>query len=374
MNNKIKVMFIMDRVCHYHVPLFTNLEKRLRENDSTLILLSGEPAHEETGRAGIKDKIIDNQYIYRFQEWRIKGFTFRRWKGVSKIMKSIKPDCVIMPSHVGNVSSWLAQNIAESIGAKVVAWQCGYEYNDSFLKRLVLKTYLNRFDFHLAYHTNAKNYVEALGVPSNKVVVTHNTINESAIKTLDAEKAREIIFSKHASLKGKRIILFVGAVLKEKRIDIVVNALDIIKRDDCVFVVIGDGPYLSTLVKEFGHRSDVEFLGKIVSGVDVYFDSADVFVLTGTGGLAINEAMMHRLPIISSYADGSADDLVIHNVNGYRLNNGTPEELAGYLSAILSDNELRKDMGSESRRMITEEYSFESFLNRVLPLISKTCC
>ena len=61
------------------------------------------------------------------------------------------------------------------------------------------------------------------------------------------------------------------------------------------------------------------FAGQIVDGVGPYFDGADLLVLPGTGGLALNEAMAHGLPLVSGYGDGSADDLVQDGVNGFRL-------------------------------------------------------
>ena len=38
---------------------------------------------------------------------------------------------------------------------------------------------------------------------------------------------------------------------------------------------------------------------------------SNIFVLPGTGGLAINEAMAYGLPVICSEADGTEKDLVI---------------------------------------------------------------
>ncbi len=44
--------------------------------------------------------------------------------------------------------------------------------------------------------------------------------------------------------------------------------------------------------------------------LDSYFSSADLFVLPGTGGLAVQEAMSHGLPVIMGQGDGTNDDLV----------------------------------------------------------------
>ena len=53
-----------------------------------------------------------------------------------------------------------------------------------------------------------------------------------------------------------------------------------------------------------------------------------MYVLPGTGGLGLNEAMAHGLPMIAGYADGSADDLVVDGETGYRLRSDSAGELA----------------------------------------------
>jgi glycosyltransferase involved in cell wall biosynthesis len=99
--------------------------------------------------------------------------------------------------------------------------------------------------------------------------------------------------------------------------------------------------------------------------VGIYFDAAEVYVLPGTGGLGINEAMAHSLPIISGYADGSADDLVIDGENGYRLRENTVEELVDRIGKILDEPETAAKMGRTSRAWITGKFSFQRFLDRV---------
>ena len=97
----------------------------------------------------------------------------------------------------------------------------------------------------------------------------------------------------------------------------------------------------------------------------MYFDAAEVYVLPRTGGLGINEAMAHSLQIISGYADGSADDLVVDGENGYRLNEHTIAELQDRIQRILDNPAMAARMGEKSREWITGRFSFQRFLDRV---------
>jgi glycosyltransferase involved in cell wall biosynthesis len=105
--------------------------------------------------------------------------------------------------------------------------------------------------------------------------------------------------------------------------------------------------------------------GEVIDGVGTYFDAADLYALPGTGGLGINQAMAHGLPVVASYADGSADDLVDDGQNGYRLREGTAAELADRMSRVLDDPGLRAAMGKASLERITGRFSFEAFLDRI---------
>jgi len=109
----------------------------------------------------------------------------------------------------------------------------------------------------------------------------------------------------------------------------------------------------------------------VLPGVGPYFDAAEMYVLPGTGGLGINEAMAHRLPIVSGFADGSADDLVIDGENGFRLRKNTPEELAEKMVTILDDSEMAQSMGERSREMITGKFAFREFINRIVTELTR---
>jgi glycosyltransferase involved in cell wall biosynthesis len=359
------ILFVFDRVPHYQRDLFVSLETRLRNLGMKLILFSGEALAGETGRVRLKEKVIEKEHKYRFKEWKVRNFTFRKHENVLKRIRDIKPDVVIVMSHVGNISYWQLMRLKRKLGFKLVAWQCGYEYNPSRIKDFILMWFIPGFDHHLAYHTNARKYALRYGATEQQTTVIHNTINEEKIQILPKIVARAYVLARHPDIGDRRIVLFVGAILEEKQIPVILKALDILNRNDLVLLVVGDGPYMSELRKLCSNRSDVILAGSIVEEVSPYFDAAEVYVLPGTGGLGINEAMTHSLPVISGYADGSADDLVIDGKNGFRLWHGTAEELADKLASVLDNDEIARRMGGVSRKMITGQFAFRHFIDRV---------
>ena len=274
--------------------------------------------------------------------------------------------------HAGTVSEWQMLNWAARRGVQCVAWQCGYEYSPGRqLKRIALDKFVPRFDYHLCYHSNAQTYALNYGAHPSQTLVMHNTIDERKIVSGNAQQAKAELVKRFSQLEGKAQILYVGAVLAEKRLELVFDALEQLNRKDVMFVVVGDGQHLATLQQQYANRKDWLSVGRVVEGVGTYFDAADVFVLPGTGGLAINEAMAYRLPVISGYADGSADDLVVDGVTGFRLREESATELADRLREVLADPARAAAMGAAGEKRIRGDLSFVSFIDRVVRVLGE---
>lgn len=362
----MRILFVFDRVAHYHRELFKTLERQLQERGIELHLLSGQSSGNSVGRVGVKEPVVERESKYEFREYRLGSYIFRTQIGVPEMIHEIRPDIVVNMCHVGNATHWKIAGLKKQLGFRLVAWQCGYEYHPGKLKGFLLDRFIPLYDYHLAYHSNARDYALSHGARPDQITVMHNTINEEKIVTLPKKEARSLVLGKHPEIGDRKIILFVGAVLAEKRIEVILQALDVMSRKDAVLVLVGDGEHLPAIRKLSTGRDDVVITGAIVEGVGPYFDAAELYVLPGTGGLGINEAMAHRLPVVSGFADGSADDLVVDGENGFRLRKNTAEELAEKMTTILDNPELAGRMGERSREMITGKFSFREFINRIV--------
>jgi glycosyltransferase involved in cell wall biosynthesis len=360
-----RVAFVFDRVMHYHLDLFRQLEERLRNRGIELHLYSGAKPSRETGRVAVQTQVIPSEQKFQLRDRKVGTFILRLALGYLGPIRRLHPDVVICPAHPGDLGHWGLILMKSLSKYRLLAWQCGYEYNPGRLKRWLLKHFVPSFDFHLAYHSNARHYALENGAREDQVEVTHNTINEAKFVITDKQAALAAIRQLHPEIGERRIVLYVGAVLKEKKLERVLEAMTGLARPDAMLLIVGDGPHLPALRGIATGRNDVVFAGQVIEGVGIYFDAAEVYVLPGTGGLGINEAMAHSLPIISGYADGSADDLVVDGVNGYRLREDTVEELADRIGKILDQPEMTAKMGRISREWITGKFSFQRFLDRV---------
>lgn len=359
------IAFVADRVMHYHRATLRAIEARLGEQNIPFHVLSSKDRAGAVGRVAESNPVVGNHQFFRLREFNVGGYMLRQQQGLRDLLNKIDPAVVISMCHSGTITEWQMLHHSARSGVRSVAWQCGYEYHPGRLKRAVLNRFVPLFDFHLCYHSNARQYAISHGAQPSQTLVMHNTIDESKIFPKDTEQARAELIRKHPSLAGKKIVLYVGAVLQEKRLELVFEALSLLHDPDVWFVVVGDGPHLAALKAAYADRKDWLSVGQVIDGVGTYFDAADVFVLPGTGGLAINEAMAHRLPVISSYADGSADDLVIDGLTGYRLREDAGSELSARLRDVLATADSAREMGMRGEERIRGDLSFSRFVDRV---------
>jgi glycosyltransferase involved in cell wall biosynthesis len=160
------------------------------------------------------------------------------------------------------------------------------------------------------------------------------------------------------TFREKPCILFVGRLQFRKNIDLLLGACAEI--ENIRLVIVGDGPERESLEALAAHLyPSAEFVGaKHGDELTPYFAEADLFVLPGTGGLAVQEAMSHGLPVIVAQGDGTQDDLVREG-NGWQIPPDDFEALVSTLKDALSDSARLRRMGAESYRVVKEEINIE---------------
>ncbi len=102
------------------------------------------------------------------------------------------------------------------------------------------------------------------------------------------------------------------------------------------------------------------------------FAWADLFVLPGTGGLAVQEAMAAGLPVIVAEGDGTERDLVSAE-NGWLVPVGNAAALHAQLEAALMDPTTLREMGRRSHALVREHFNIERMTDIFVQVMAKVC-
>jgi glycosyltransferase involved in cell wall biosynthesis len=159
-------------------------------------------------------------------------------------------------------------------------------------------------------------------------------------------------------------VLYVGRLQKRKRIESLLRACASLPNDLQPKVqIVGDGPIRDELQRISSQLYlKAEFLGsRFGKELDQIFDDADLFVLPGTGGLAIQQAMSHGLPIIVAEGDGSQEDLVTVD-NGWLIPANDERALKLTLSVAISDIDRLRKMGKQSFQLVQTKFNLENMV------------
>jgi glycosyltransferase involved in cell wall biosynthesis len=99
-----------------------------------------------------------------------------------------------------------------------------------------------------------------------------------------------------------------------------------------------------------------------------FFADADIFVFTPNKPeghpWVIVEAMAAGLPIIST-DQGAISESVIDGINGFIVDSFAPEQIAEKIEFLITNPEIRKKMGEESRRLYEANFTEEIMIDKL---------
>lgn len=268
-------------------------------------------------------------------------------KGFIHWLEATNPDALIVEANPRYLATPSAVKWMHARGRKVIGWGLGSPSVSGFRKQRRL-SFISQFDAMLSYSQRGAEEYAALGFPREKIFVAYNSV--SPVPTFDIQRS---------TFNPQPVLLFVGRLQARKRIDSLLRAcaeLDAKPR----LMIVGDGPEraaMELLAKEI--YPSAEFIGA-KHGVELkpYFAQADLFVLPGTGGLAVQEAMSYGLPVIVAKGDGTQDDLV-REKNGWQIPPENYDALLAAMKNALSDIARLREMGKESFRIVSEEINIQ---------------
>jgi len=223
-------------------------------------------------------------------------------------------------------------------------------------RRAARQRFLSQFDAMIAYSRRGREEYCQAGLPEERIFVAPNAV---APRPEGSAPQRGPGFA-----DGRASLLFVGRLQARKRVDLLLQACAELPQTSRPRVwVVGDGPARAGLERlAASYYPETEFFGaRHGADLEPFFREADLFVLPGTGGLAIQQAMSYALPVVVAEGDGTQDDLV-RPANGWQVPPGNQAALAGCLAEALTDPARLRRMGNESFRIVRDEVNLENMV------------
>lgn len=212
------------------------------------------------------------------------------------------------------------------------------------------------------------NLMRRYGVkPDINVIPTGIDLSRFSIRDSEIQKLK--LKTSLGIPKENKVVLYLGRVSEEKNIDEIMQYLEhyMNAHMNVTFLVVGDGPYKSTLEKSakgMKHKKQMIFAGaKPWDEITHYYQLADVFVSASTSetqGLTYIEALASGLPVVAR-RDPCLDGVLFQGENGYEF---VDEETFAYGIDQVLWNEKQIDYAGNAQESV-ERFSTEQFAAKV---------
>lgn len=220
-----------------------------------------------------------------------------------------------------------------------------------------------RFDRHLVVTNYMKDELILNGLAPEKIEIFP-----------PVPRAGDALRSKFSE---RNLLLYAGQIIRGKGVDILLRALAKVKTP-FEAIILGDGNHRATcekLAKKLGLADRVHFKGFIPQAElkDYYQDTSAVMISSvwpepiATIGL---EVMRYALPVVAFDA-GGIKDWLRDGENGYLVPWMDTDTYAARLDGLLNDKAKARAMGERGLEIVSAEYDFDAYLDRLEDLFTR---
>jgi glycosyltransferase involved in cell wall biosynthesis len=215
------------------------------------------------------------------------------------------------------------------------------------------------------------------GIPEEKLEVIPNGVNVEDFNVGEEEVER---VRRKYGLEGV-VVMFAGTITPRKGVLELMKAAELLNHRDVLFLVVGnldlDREYARKVVEYAKDKGiNAKFTGFVpYEDLKALYSACDVFVLPSFEegqGVVLLEAMASGKPLIGSKVGGIPMQIK-EGWNGFLVEPGNIKELAEKIQYLLENEEERKKMGKNSKKLAEEEFSWEKIVKRYLEIYEKVC-
>jgi glycosyltransferase involved in cell wall biosynthesis len=298
-------------------------------------------------------------------------FRLRRFfSNVRKLLEEVQPD--VIHAHWLGLHSYAVARAGKK-PVLVTPWGSDLLISpgESIRQKMIVKYVLQTADYFCCDAKHLKEKLISYGIRSSQVEIINFGIDTSTFNPSrrDASLKASLGFPDDAVM-----VISLRGLYKVYDITTLIRAIPKVNaaRNNARYIIVGDGDerrVLEKLADDLSVRHLVRFTGRL-SNEDLvrYTASADIYVSTSLsdGGIASStaEAMACEVPVVITDFGENSDWLEGERV-GYAFPLKDHEALAKHLIRLISDEDLRRHMGSEGRSVIISRNDFKNEMEKV---------
>jgi phosphatidylinositol alpha-1,6-mannosyltransferase len=229
----------------------------------------------------------------------------------------------------------------------------------------------------------ARKSLLQIGIPESRIVKITPGVD---LERFSPRPAREDLINKW-NLKGKKIVLTVARLISRKGHDLVLRAMARLTRElpDAVYLIVGRGPEeqrLQKLAAELGIMDSVRFAGHVPEeSLPDCYNLCDVFAMLNREeangdlegfGMVFLEANATGKPVIGGRSGGTAD-AIAEGQTGFRVDASQLDELTATLRMLLTDTNLRCQLGNAGRNRVQREFQWRDRARKLHDVSAEIC-
>jgi glycosyltransferase involved in cell wall biosynthesis len=333
-----RIVVLQRIVPSYRMPVFRRLASELGWQ-----IVFGRNVPSENLAVGSDEPFL---HPVEFKPWSRNGSS-RYIVPMRHILDTFKPDAIIAEGALGLTSTWELGARRACGGPLLLFWTIGYDPNrprDRGSMALGQWPYVLAYaaaDALVLYGHDGADFLRHF-YANKPMFVAQNTID---VEALQRHRDR----TTPATKLGRPELLTIGRLNANKNFASLVRNFLTFRQScpDAVLKIIGDGPDRANVEAAAGDQ-----LGKSVRLLGASFDeaetarhmlSADLFVMTGRIGLAINHALAYDLPVMAfervpdGPQHGSEINYLVDGVTGFAVSEAGEDGFSRKLSALFSN-------------------------------------
>jgi 1,2-diacylglycerol 3-alpha-glucosyltransferase len=247
----------------------------------------------------------------------------------------------------------------------IMSESTAHDATRSFVREAIKRHIVGLCDAALVGGKAQRRYVEALGMPPDRVFLGYDAVDNDFFARGAATARADAAGVRARFGLPERYFLASCRFIAKKNLARLIEAFaayrDKVGEDGWDLVLIGDGELRAELeaqARVLGVDQAVRFMGfHQYDDLPAFYGLAGGFVHVSTveqWGLVVNEAMAAGLPVIVSRACGCADDLVDQGKNGWAVDPLDVAEIVQRLIDLAAPTTDRAAMGAAGIRIVAD--------------------